>query len=139
MADIDVLADQIVEALMRRAEQDSGMTLEEVQRLLVLRVRTEAAQAGLHPRELMQAVWLAWERHNRPPMLGEAESQRIVDSLVRKGILIREEGPGGEAIIRWAGLPREQVEAISATLTHEERLFLHGVLRYLRRNGAPAA
>jgi hypothetical protein len=134
---LDELADRIVEAMMRRAEQDSGMTVDEVQQLLVLRVREEAARANVRPRHLMGAVWRSWERHNRPPMLGEGEAYRIVDSLVDKGILQREERPGEAPIIRWGGLSLAEVEARMGGLTHDEQLFVRGVLRYLERYGGP--
>ncbi len=137
MAELRELADRIVEALVRRAEQDPGMTLDEVQSLLVLRVRAEAAQAGVRPRELMSAVWHAWEARDRPPILGKGESYRIVDSLVAKGILTREERAGAEPIIRWAGLSRAEVAARLHTLSHEEQLFVRGIINYLERYGAP--
>ncbi len=137
MAELSELADRIVEALVRRAEQDPGMTLDEVQSLLVLRVRAEAAQAGVRPRELMAAVWRSWEAHNRPPILGQGESYRIVDSLVAKGILAREERAGGDPVIRWAGLSRAELEARLHTLTHEEQLFVRGIINYLERYGTP--
>lgn len=137
VVDLSELADRIVAAMVRRAEQDPGMTLDEVQQLLVLRVRAEAERIGVAPRELMTAVWRSWERHDRPPILGQRESYRIVDSLVGKGILTREERKGGETVIRWSGLSRAQVEAVLATLSHEEQLFVRGVIRYLERYGTP--
>ena len=137
--ELDSLADQIVEAMVRRAEEDSGMTMDEVQRLLVMRVQAEAARTGTPPRELMRAVWQSWERHNRPPMLGEEESNRIVDSLVRKGFLQREERPGAPPVIRWGTLSPAEAEKKMPELTHEEQLFVRGILRYLQRQSPPAA
>ena len=137
--DVDEMADRVVEAMARRAEQDTGLTVDEVQRLLLLRVRADAERAGVPPRELMSAVWRSWERHDRPPMLGVGESYRIVDSLVEKGILTREVQAGTTPVIRWAGLSREEVERRFAELSHDERLFVQGVLRYLARASAAGA
>ncbi|MHB1416005.1 MAG: hypothetical protein ACYC1C_12220, partial [Chloroflexota bacterium] len=81
----------------------------------------------------MRAVWQSWERHNRPPMLGEEESNRIVDSLVRKGFLQREERPGAPPVIRWGTLSPAEAEQRMSELTHEEQLFVRGILRYLQR------
>ncbi len=127
------LADRIVAALAERAERDAGPTVEQVQRLLVLRVRSDAQAAGVSPRELMSAVWRSWLRHDQPPMLGEHESWQIVDSLVEKGFLMREETGGGTPVIRWSGLSPEEVERRSSELSHDERLFVRGVLRFLAR------
>lgn len=134
--EIEKLADDIVEALVRRAEDDPGMSFDDVQRLLVLRVRTEARQSGVGSRALMSAVWHAWERRNRPSILGEGESYRIVDGLVAKGILVREDRPNSTPVIRWGGLTQAEVEARLDTLTHEEQLFVRGVLRYLEKYGS---
>jgi hypothetical protein len=131
------IADRIVAALVKRAEQDSGLTLDAVQRLLMLRVREEAVQAGVPPRELMSAVWRSWERHNRPAMLGDKESLRIVERLVEKGLLLREDQPGEPPIIRWSGLSGDELEERLDSLDHEERLFVRGVIEYLRRAGSP--
>jgi hypothetical protein len=48
-------ADRIVEAIARRSEQDPGMTLDQVQQLLVRRVRDEADELDIAPRALMGA------------------------------------------------------------------------------------
>jgi hypothetical protein len=133
--DADRLADDIVTALIHRAEQDPGMSLDEVQRLLVLRVREQAEANGLRPRELMGAVWRAWERYGRPPILGTNESEPIVASLVAKGILARGELPGAPPVLRWGELTRSQVEERLSELTHEEQLFVRGILSYLDRFG----
>jgi hypothetical protein len=136
---IDDLADRIVQALARRAEQDTGLTVDEVQHLLVLRVRADAERAGVSPRTLMGAVWRSWERHQRPPMLGTGESYRIIDSLVEKGILTREDQAGDTPVIKWAGLTQDEVQEKYAGLSHEERLFVQGVLRYLARASSAGA
>src|ERR671929_1194894 len=94
---IDAEASRIVEAIARRSEQDPGMTLDQVQQLLVMRVREEAERLGIRPRALMGAVWRAWERQNRPPMLGPGEAQRVVDRLVERGLLILQERPGADS------------------------------------------
>ncbi|MHB1130798.1 MAG: hypothetical protein ACYC4L_00215 [Chloroflexota bacterium] len=133
---VEDVADRIVEALMRRAAADAGLTVEQVQRLLVLRVQADAESHGLATTELMAAVWQSWERHDRPPMLGQGESYRIVGGLVRKGILALDEGQDGVPAVRWGSLSRAEVEQRFDELSHDERLFLLGVLRYLKRIGA---
>lgn len=135
MADLEALAERIVAAMVKRAEQDPGMTFDQVQRLLVLRVRQEAEEAGVRPRELMGAVWRAWERHNRPPMLGDAETDRIIQRLVEKGILRREQRADGTSIVLWAGLTGEDLEARLRTLDHEEHLFVRAIIQYFQRYG----
>jgi hypothetical protein len=128
-------ADRIVEAIAHRSEQDAGLTLDQVQQLLVLRVREEAERLGIRPRALMGAVWRAWERQNRPPMLGPSEAQRVVDRLVERGLLRVQERPGGEPALLWCGLQGEALERFLASmeppLDHEEQLFVEGIRRHL--------
>ena len=128
-------ADRIVEAIALRSEQDAGLTLDQVQQLLMLRVREEAERLGIRPRALMGAVWRAWERQNRPPMLGPSEAQRVVDRLVERGLLRLQERPGSEPTLVWCGLDGEALEAFIAgmapPLDHEERLFVEGIRRHL--------
>lgn len=134
-AAIQAEADRIVAAIARRSEQDVGMTLDQVQQLLVLRVRDEAERLGIGPRALMGAVWRAWERQNRPPMLGPTEAQRILDRLVERGLLRRRDLPGGEPAFVWCGLQGEALDErlaeIEPPLDHEERLFVEGIRRHL--------
>jgi hypothetical protein len=132
-ARLQELADKIVLALAERAERDTGLSVEQVQKLLALRVQNDARAAGVSPRDLMSAVWRSWQRHDQPPMLGERESWQIVDSLVAKGFLTREETGGDQPVIRWSGLSAEEVELRLAELNHDEQLFVRGVLRYLAR------
>src|SRR5437763_12942118 len=101
---IQAEADRIVEAIARRSEQDAGLTLDQVQQLLVLRVREEAERLGIRARALMGAVWRAWERQNRPPMLGPTEAQRVVDRLVEHGLLRLQERPGADPTLLRCGL-----------------------------------
>jgi hypothetical protein len=129
-------AERIVEAIGRRSSQDPGMTLDQVQQLLIRRVRDEAQQLGVGPRQLMGAVWRAWERRERPPLLGPTER------LAERGLLILRERPGGEPSVLWCGLSGEQLQQRLATmdppLDHEEQLFLEGIRRHLeaRAQGA---
>jgi len=136
-------AERIVEAIGRRSEQDSGMTLDQVQQLLVRRVRDEAESLGIRPRQLMGAVWRAWESRDRPPLLGPTETRRVVERLAARGLLILQPRPeGGDPNVLWCGLSGEELEARLATmdppLDHEERLFLEGIRRHLdaRARGA---
>jgi hypothetical protein len=134
-AAMQVEAERIVDAIARRSEQDAGMTLDQVQQLLVLRVREEAERLGVRPRALMGAVWRAWEQQNRPPMLGPNEAQRVLDRLVERGLLLRRDLPGGEQTFAWCGLFGEALEEKLASfdppLDHEERLFVEGIRRHL--------
>ena len=130
---VEELAARIVAALIKRAEQDAGLSVEQVQQLLLLRVKADAEKNGLAPRVLMAAVWRVWEQHDRPPMLGEQESERIVDGLVRKGILTRGRSADGAAVVGWGGLSGREVERRLPALNHDERLFVLGILRLLRR------
>src|SRR3954452_22485827 len=93
---VAIEADRIVEAIAHRSEQDAGLTLDQVQQLLVLRVREEAERLGIRPRALMGAVWRAWERHNHPPMLGPSEAQRVVERLTQRGLLRLQARPGAD-------------------------------------------
>ena len=128
---IDAEAGRIVEAIARRSEQDPGMTLDQVQQLLVLRVREEAERLGIRPRALMGAVWRAWERQNRPPMLGPTEAQRVIDRLVERGLLALQERPGAEPTLVWTGISVEGLARLEPPLSHEERLFIEGIRRHL--------
>jgi hypothetical protein len=128
---IDAEASRIVEAIARRSEQDPGMTLDQVQQLLVLRVREEAERLGIKPRALMGAVWRAWERQNRPPMLGPSEAQRVIDRLVERGLLALQPRPGSDPALVWTGVSEEQLASIEPPLSHEERLFVEGIRRHL--------
>ena len=136
-------AERIVAAIGRRSEQDPGMTLDQVQQLLVRRVRDEAEQLGIGPRQLMGAVWRAWERQDRPPLLGPTETRRVVQRLVARGLLVLQERPdGGEPNVLWCGLSEPQLQARLAEmhppLDHEERLFLEGIRRHLQARAAGA-
>jgi hypothetical protein len=136
-------AERIVEAIGRRSQQDPGMTLDQVQQLLVRRVRDEAEQLGIGPRQLMGAVWRAWERQDRPPLLGPSEARRVVERLAARGLLVLQERPeGGEPNVLWCGLNEQQLEErlalMDPPLDHEEQLFLEGIRRHLaaRAQGA---
>ncbi|HZQ98453.1 MAG TPA: hypothetical protein VFC93_06520 [Chloroflexota bacterium] len=135
-------AERIVEAIARRSEQDPGMTLDQVQQLLIRRVRDEAEALGIRPRMLMGAVWRAWERRERPPLLGPTETRRVLERLAERGLLVLKERPGGEPAVLWCGLSgeqlRERLAAMDPPLDHEERLFLEGIRRHLeaRAQGA---
>jgi hypothetical protein len=136
-------AERIVEAIARRSEQDPGMTLDQVQQLLVRRVRDEAEELGIGPRQLMGAVWRAWESRDRPPLLGPTETRRVVERLAARGLLILQpRADGGEPNVLWCGLGEEELRArlaeMDPPLDHEERLFLEGIRRHLaaRAQGA---
>jgi len=130
-------ADRIVEAIARRSEQDAGLTLDQVQQLLVLRVREEAERLGIRPRALMGAVWRAWERQNRPPMLGPGEAQRVIDRLVDRGLLQHQQREGAEPTLVWVGATDAALAEMEPPLSHEELLFVEGIKRHLaaRREG----
>src|SRR5919201_5996274 len=100
---IDAEAGRIVAAIALRSEQDPGMTLDQVQQLLILRVREEAERLGIRPRALMGAVWRAWERQNRPPMLGPNEARRVIERLVGRGLLILHQRTDGETNVIGGG------------------------------------
>ncbi len=128
-------AERIVEAIARRSAQDAGLSIEQVQNLLVLRVREEAEQLGIRPRALMGAVWRAWEKRDRPPLLGPSETMRVLERLAERGLLtMRRQGEGDPQVI-WCGLPDDQVDArlaqMDPPLSHEERLFVEGIRRHL--------
>lgn len=135
-------AERIVEAIARRSEQDPGMTLDQVQQLLVLRVREEAERLGIRPRTLMGAVWRAWESRERPPLLGPSEARRVIERLAERGLLTIRQQPGGEPAVLWCGLSGTELEARLETmdppLDHEERLFLEGIRRHLAAKAAGA-
>ena len=134
--------DRIVQAIAVRSDQDSGMSIDQVQQLLVLRVREEAEQLGVRPRALMGAVWRAWERHNRPPLLGQTETRRVLDRLIERGLLTIEEHQGKEPIVLWCGLEgealQEKLASLEPALDHEEELFLEGIRRHLQARAAGA-
>jgi len=128
---IDAEAGRIVAAIALRSEQDPGMTLDQVQQLLVMRVREEAERLGIRPRALMGAVWRAWERQNRPPMLGPTEAQRVIDRLIERGLLAAQARPDGESALVWTGASEEALAEPDPPLSHEERLFVEGIRRHL--------
>lgn len=132
--------DRIVQAIAVRSEQDSGMSIDQVQQLLVLRVREEAEHLGVRPRALMGAVWRAWERHNRPPLLGHSETRRVLERLIERGLLTMIEHPGIEPVVLWCGLAgealQEKLAALNPPLDHEEKLFLEGIRRHLQARAA---
>jgi hypothetical protein len=128
---IDAEAGRIVAAIALRSEQDPGMTLDQVQQLLILRVREEAERLGIRPRALMGAVWRAWERQNRPPMLGQGEAQRVIDRLIERGLLAMQERPGAEPTLVWTGVSEQALASLDPPLSHEERLFVEGIRRHL--------
>src|SRR5438046_10176704 len=97
------------------------MTLDQVQQLLVLRVREEAERLGIRPRALMGAVWRAWERQNRPPMLGPTEAQRVIDRLIERGLLAAQARPGGASALVWTGASEEARADLAPPLSHGER------------------
>lgn len=129
---IQALAGRIVEAIARRSEQDPGMSLDQVQSLLVARVRSEAEAHGVRPRELMGYVWRAWEAHNKPPLLGPTEVERVMRRLVEKGLVRLVERPGAEAQLVWTGGSETDLTEKMADLDHEERLFVQAIIRHLR-------
>ena len=126
-------AERIVEAIGRRSAQDPGMTLDQIQQLLVLRVREEAERLGVRPRALMGAVWRAWERQDKPPLLGDGEARRVIDRLAARGLLAVRERPGTEVAIIWCGLEGEELAerlaSLDPPLDHEERLFVESIQR----------
>ncbi len=132
--------DRIVQAIALRSEQDSGMSIDQVQQLLVLRVREEAEQLGVRPRALMGAVWRAWERHNWPPLLGHSETRRVLERLIERGLLTMHERLGAEPVVLWCGLDgealAEKLAALDPPLDHEEVLFLEGIRRHLQARAA---
>ena len=135
-------AARIVEAIARRSEQDPGMTLDQVQQLLIRRVRDEANELGVGARLLMGAVWRAWEQRERPPLLGPTETRRVIERLAERGLLVLKERPGDEPSVLWCGLSgdqlRERLAEMDPPLDHEEKLFLEGIRRHLeaRAQGA---
>lgn len=136
-------AERIVEAIGRRSVQDPGMTLDQIQQLLVRRVRDEAEELGVRPRQLMGAVWRAWEQRDRPPLLGPSETRRVVERLAARGLLILQERPGGgDPNVLWCGDEEaelnERLASMDPPLDHEESLFLEGIRRHLaaRAQGA---
>jgi len=135
-------AERIVDAIARRSEQDSGMTVDQVQQLLVMRVREEAQRLGIRPRALMGAVWRAWEQRSRPPLIGPNEARRVIDRLAGRGLLILQPRPDGEPNVLWCGLSdaelEERLRDMDPPLDHEERLFLEGIRRHLRARAAGA-
>src|SRR5919201_4819237 len=131
---IDAEAGRIVAAIALRSEQDPGMTLDQAQQLLVMRVREEAQRLGIRPRALMGAVWRAWERQSRPPLLGPNETRRVIERLVGRGLLILQPRPDGEPNVLWCGLSDAELEQWLGELDpppdHEERLFIEGIRRH---------
>lgn len=134
--------DRIVQAIAVRSDQDSGMSIDQVQQLLVLRVREEAEQLGVRPRALMGAVWHAWERHNRPPLLGQSETRRVLDRLIERGLLTVDERQENDPVVLWCGLEgealQEKLTSLDPPLDHEETLFLEGIRRHLQARAAGA-
>jgi hypothetical protein len=135
-------AELIVEAIGRRSAQDPGMTLDQIQQLLVRRVRDEAEELGVRPRALMGAVWRAWESRDRPPLLGDGEARRVIDRLALRGLLTVRDRPGAEPSVVWCGLRGRQLDELLASLDppldHEERLFVEGIRRHLDARAAGA-
>src|SRR5579884_2427550 len=135
-------AERIVEAIGRRSSQDPGMTLDQVQQLLIRRVRDEAQELGIRPRQLMGAVWRAWEQRERPPLLGPTETRRVIERLAERGLLILHDRRNGEPAVLWCGLSgdelRQRLAEMDPPLDHEEQLFLEGIRRHLeaRAQGA---
>jgi hypothetical protein len=129
--DYEQLADRIVEAIARRSEQDPGMTLEQVQSLLVTRVRAESEALSIPPRTLMGYVWRAWERHNRPPMLGPSEVSRVMRRLEEKGLVRLVETADAQPHLIWTGVTGQDLSNRLADLDHEERLFVRAIIRHL--------
>jgi hypothetical protein len=131
-------ATRIVAAIARRSEQDPGMTIDQVQQLLVMRVREEAERLGIRPRALMGAVWRAWEARSRPPLLGPTETRRVLERLASRGLLIIDQGGN----VHWCGLSDEELEQrlrrLEPPLDHEESLFLEGIRRHMRARAAGA-
>ena len=94
-------------------------------------MREEAERLGIRPRALMGAVWRAWERQNRPPMLGPSEAQRVIDRLIERGLLALQERPGAEPTLVWTGASEEALTNLDPPLSHEERLFVESIRRHL--------
>lgn len=118
------------------------MSIDQVQNLLVMRVREEAASLGIRPRALMAAVWRAWERMNRPPLLGATETRAVLERLAARGLLELRPTPDGDPSVLWSGLSDEEVArrvaGMDPPLSHDEALFLEGIKRHLlaRSRGA---
>src|SRR5438067_10890665 len=117
-------AERIVDAIARRSDQDPGMTIDQVQHLLIRRVRDEARALGVRPRMLMGAVWRAWEQRERPPLLGPTETRRVIERLAERGLLVLTERDGGEPSVLWCGLSGEELRRrlaeMEPPLDHEE-------------------
>jgi hypothetical protein len=141
-SDLRAPAAAIVAAIARRSEQDSGMTFDQVQSLLVRRVQDEASRLGVKPRALMGAVWRIWESESRAPILGEAETARLIERLVERDLLRFVARNGAEPALVWCGLDGEALEAHLATLDppldHAERLLVESVRRHLAARAAGA-
>jgi hypothetical protein len=129
---------RIVDAIARRSQQDPGMTVDQVQQLLVLRVREEADRLGVRPRALMGAVWHAWEAQSRPPLLGPTETRRVIERLAERGLLVID----ATGNVHWCGLSddelKQRLRVLEPPLDHEESLFLEGIRRHMRAREAGA-
>lgn len=133
-------AEQIVDAIAERSRQDPGMTLDQVQQLLVLRVREAAERLGIRPRALMGAVWRGWEQASRPPILGPGETRRVIARLAARGLLVVQERADAEPAVLWCGLTGDALDrrlaALDPPLDHEERLFVESIRRHLEARAA---